>query len=233
MAKGLSNSGRPEAIRQMLARAHAGLTTREIAEELGIETRVASTNLIQMEERGELVRSVVERPRRAPDILWRLTGVTAGARPFRLPGTPLSPKPLRRDEIDPPVVKAVRLLGSHLDRPPGAGAPSQSPTPTVLEQQAPEAPERPAPAPQRVEVPATVAEQGKYDTVTHLPEHPVATPAPPQPRGQFRAALYSDGTLILEHVPNGPEILALSRECSRTLVDYLLSFHSHADEAHG
>lgn len=43
-------------------------------------------------------------------------------------------------------------------------------------------------------------------------------------RVPLRCALYSDGTLILENLPNCPPIVALPKDRTRELVDYLLSF---------
>lgn len=49
---------------------------------------------------------------------------------------------------------------------------------------------------------------------------PEPTPEPPPPM-QPRFGLFSDGTLILENLPNLPPIIAIRREHTRALVDYL------------
>lgn len=240
--------GTIDAIRKHFKKHPEAVFANDLAAMLGIENTGVHASLGYMHDRGELARCVVERPGQRPQYQYRPSaagGYIVGAVPFsefRVKGTPpprrTSSEPMNRPKLlDPCPITDPSLLR----------VPQQEPTAAAVTEPAPEVvgggehfrremekvfaePCR-EPDPKALEwQSAQIAPQLQKIFADH-PEEAQAiadeATAGPIPR-EFRAALYSDGTLILENVPHVVEPIIALRGDTVEVLRKLLRGEVHA-----
>ncbi|MBI1397035.1 MAG: hypothetical protein GC151_13750 [Betaproteobacteria bacterium] len=201
--------GASERIRQWLKQHEQGGFCTDIARDIGQPTDSVSALLKQMEDRGELVGCMVLRDHRKR----RFYRLSARA------GSPTPPTPWRNLSVGTKPSARRDTLAPRYPVAPTTEAPADPIAPAASESE--------PPVDQSALVIATAAMQAA-DRMADPPQ-----PEPPVDTGirnvvswggdasEPRFALYSDGTLILEGLPNLPDIIAIRPEHSRQLVAYL------------
>lgn len=213
--------GTIDAIRKHFKKNPEAVFANDLAVTLGIENTGVNASLTYMHDRGELARCVVERPGQRPQYQYRPSaagGYIVGAVPFsefRVKGTPpprrTSSEPMNRPKLlDPCPITDPSLL--RVPQQEATAAPVTEPAPEVV----------------------GGGEHFRREMEKVFADHPEEAQAiadeataGPIPR-EFRAALYSDGTLILENVPHVVEPIIALRGDTVEVLRKLLRGEVHA-----
>lgn len=220
-----------------------GARASQIAVAMGVTTTQACLALGDLHRKGHLVRCKVEVPGKAAEYQCRLSATAGAARhgqPWATMPVVGAPKPPRPECTTRPRGEAP-TPGKPASMPATALPPVQAAP--VAAQESVAAIQSSVPAPVVDERPPTALGDALRDLERTLdPDAPLTrqreeaitqaaaeaprdwepepTPEPP-PAMTPRFGLFSDGTLILEGLPNLPHIIAIRREHTRALVDYL------------
>lgn len=216
---------RREAIVEYLKTHPVGCTADEIGEKFDFASSNAAAELKALYDEGSLTRCVLERDGKRPTFLYRSAAApglpqVSESKPFKP-----APAPVRRDTSVPPGVviakptpagDALTFTRDIMRIPPEAENPSAVPASA----------ERP-PFVDDVEALTREAQSAADGVLNALRQH--AGKVASDGSIPLRCALFSDGTLILENLPNCPPIVALTKDRTRELVDYLLCFKHQTD----
>lgn len=224
---------RREAIVEFLKTHPIGCTADEIGEQFGFVSSNAAAELKALYEEGSLTRCVLERDGKRPTFLYRSAAApglpqVSESKPFKP-----APVPVRRDTSAPagvvigkPAPGGDALTFTRDIWPPSVAHDVAEPTDAETPPAVPTSCERP-PFVEEVEALTTKALNAADDVLDALRQR-VSTAAS-DGSIPLRCALFSDGTLILENLPNCPPIVALPKDRTRELVDYILCFKHQTD----